>query len=84
MKTSITLFSSQFTKIGHRAESYVIEAIRAFNNEDFDQFLEMVKSLDSMEKRGLISGNWSQNLIDSAIYHKPDWYEKAEEEFLSF
>lgn len=84
MNTNKTLFSNQFSKITHRAESYVIEAIKAFDNEDFDQFFEMVKALDSMERRGLISEDWSQRLYNSAAYNKPEWFEKAENAFLSF
>lgn len=84
MNANKTLFTSQFSKITHRAEQYVIEAIKAFDNKDFDQFWEMIKSLDSMEKRGLISGDWSQKLYNAAAHNKPDWFAKAEEEFFAF
>lgn len=81
MKT--TLFNNtQFTKLGYMAERYVREAIKAFDNEDYDQFMEMVLALESMEKRNLIEGCWSQKLFLSATHNEPEWFTQAQEKKL--
>lgn len=77
-----TLFNnSKFSKLGYMAENYVKEAIKAFDNKDYDQFMEMVLALESMERRNLIEGNWSQKLFLSAIY-KSEWFVQAQEKKL--
>lgn len=75
------LFTRPYTENVYHGELYFTQAVKAFDNQDFDNFYEFVKALESMERRGLILGNWSQRLYASATYKKPEWLRKAEKEF---